>query len=68
MLVKTKYNKFKEDYRVSWYSEYKFEWMFDNMDEAILEFIYKDRLSWNAYYPMDEDDKITIDGYYDMAK
>lgn len=50
------YNKFKNNNnRVSYFSIYDIEWFFCTEEGQI---------SWNSYYPMDEDDKITINGYY----
>ena len=50
------YYKFKNDDRhISDFSIYEYDWFFC-MEEG--------QMSWNAYYPMDEDDKVTINGYY----
>lgn len=50
------YNKFKNNSNnVSYFSTYDIDWFFCTEEG---------QMSWDAYYPMDEDDKITIDGYY----
>lgn len=56
------YWKFKEPFKyLSYYSLYDIDWLFDADSN------YKrDRLSWNAMYFMEEGDKLTINGYYDM--
>lgn len=57
------YWKFKEPFRHwSYHSLYLIDWLSD-VDSRCR----RDRLSWNAMYFMEEGDKLTINGYYDMG-
>lgn len=46
---------------LSYYSLYDIDWLFDTDSNC-----RRDRLSWDSMYIMDEDDKVTINGYYCM--